>query len=106
MTGWLGTFSPGALRWRWLLATAVAALLLSLGVASAASAHPYLVASTPQAGVVASQAPTKIQVAFTEGLVIKGCSISVVGAGGKPVRVGALWATLGGDAITAGVGKL
>src|SRR5581483_1164602 len=99
--------TPGAVRRRWPLATAVAALLTTLlALAPAASAHPYLVAATPQGGVVSAQAPSKIQIAFTEGIVIKGSSISLSGSRGKTYKVGHLAATLGGDAMTAAVPKL
>jgi putative copper export protein/ABC-type branched-subunit amino acid transport system substrate-binding protein len=54
---------------------------------------------------VASQAPTSIQLAFTEGLVIKGCSITIQ-SGGKTVKVGAIRSALGGDAMSAKLPKL
>ncbi len=92
-------------RWWRVIATTVA-VLGSLTFASAASAHPYLIASTPQSGVVASQAPTSIQLAFTEGLVIKGCSISIKSNGGQTVQVGRIRAALGGNAMTAAIPKL
>ncbi|HWF53036.1 MAG TPA: ABC transporter substrate-binding protein, partial [Solirubrobacteraceae bacterium] len=90
-------------RWR-VIATAV--VLGALALAPAASAHPYLIASTPQGGVVDSQAPTSIQLAFTEGLVIKGCSIRVRSSSGRVVRVGAVRSSFGGNAMTAQIPKL
>src|SRR5581483_6547658 len=42
----------------------------------------------------------------TEGIVIKGSSISLSGSRGKTYKVGHLAATLGGDAMTAAVPKL
>ncbi len=97
-----------AARRRWPLATAVAAVVttLLLALAPAASAHPYLVASSPQAGVVASSAPTKVQIAFTEGLVLKGSSITITGPDHKTVPIGALQPALGGDAMTASIKKI
>ena len=81
-------------------------MLLLLAAAPAASAHPYLIAATPQSGVVAPTAPTKIQLAFTEALVIKGCSITVKSNSGQVVHVGTITPTLNGYAMTAPVSKL
>ncbi len=92
---------PHILRW-------LAPLLVAVGLlaAPAASAHPYLVAATPQGGTVASKTPSSIQLAFTEGLVIKGCSITVTGQSGKKAKVGRITAALGGDAMSAPVSGL
>src|SRR5580658_5633736 len=81
-------------------------LLLMLAAAPAASAHPYLIAATPQSGVVAPSAPSKIQLAFTEALVIKGCSISIKSNNGQTVHVGTITPTLNGYAMSAPVSKL
>lgn len=85
---------------------AAAAVLVALATAPAAGAHPYLVAATPQGGVVATTTPTKIQLAFTEALVIKGCSITVTGSGGDVVKVGKITPALGGYAMSAPAPKL
>jgi copper transport protein len=81
-------------------------VLLALATAPAAGAHPYLIAATPQSGVVAQTAPTRIQLAFTEALVIKGCSISIKSNNGQTVHVGAITSSLGGYAMSAPVSKL
>jgi len=91
-------------RRRALLAAAVA--LVALATAPAAGAHPYLVAATPQGGVVAQTAPTKIQLAFTEALVIKGCAITVKSSSGEVIHVGRITPVLGGYAMSAPVPKL
>jgi methionine-rich copper-binding protein CopC/putative copper export protein/ABC-type branched-subunit amino acid transport system substrate-binding protein len=90
-----------ARRWPKATAVAVSALCWFLVAVPSASAHPYLIASSPQAGVVASQAPSHIQIAFTEGLVISGCSVTITKQGGGHVKVGTLKPTLGGSAMTA-----
>jgi methionine-rich copper-binding protein CopC/putative copper export protein len=81
-------------------------VLLGLAMAPAAAAHPYLTAATPQGGVVAATAPTKVQLAFTEALVIKGGSISIRSNNGQAVHVGKITSALGGDAMSAPVSKL
>src|ERR1700761_7632013 len=91
-------------RWR-VIATAVVLGVLALAPA-VAQAHPYLTASTPQGGVVAPQAPSKIQLAFTEGLVIKGCSITIKNSHGQVVHSGRVAGSLGGDAMSVPVSKL
>jgi methionine-rich copper-binding protein CopC/putative copper export protein/ABC-type branched-subunit amino acid transport system substrate-binding protein len=82
------------------LATASASLVLLLLLAAPAGAHPYLVASTPQGGVVSPSAPTSVQIAFTEEIVIKGCSITVTAQNGRAIPTGPLRAALGGYAMT------
>jgi putative copper export protein/methionine-rich copper-binding protein CopC/ABC-type branched-subunit amino acid transport system substrate-binding protein len=79
---------------------------LALVAAPAASAHPYLIASTPQAGVVAPTRPQSVQIAFTERLVLQGCSITVRDAEGKTISIGRPRLTLGGDGLTAQTGTL
>jgi len=81
-------------------------VLVALATAPAAAAHPYLIAATPQSGVVAPSAPTKIQLAFTEALVIKGCSIAIKSDSGQVVHVGKITPALGGYAMSAPVSKL
>jgi copper transport protein len=81
-------------------------VVAALVAAPAAGAHPYLVAATPQGGAVASKAPTSIQLAFTEGLVLRGSSISVRSSQGSVVPVGSLTPALGGDAMSARIPKL
>lgn len=92
-------------RWR-AIATAAVVLGGLLLAPAAASAHPYLVGADPQSGVVAPQTPTSIKLAFTEGLVIKGCSISVKSSTGKVVHVGRVRSTLGGNAMQASLPHL
>jgi copper transport protein len=86
--------------------TAALGLLLVLASAPAASAHPYLVASTPQAGVVASAAPTSLQLGFTEALVLKGSAITVRDQHGRIVHEGPLHAANGGSGMSVSTGKL
>ncbi len=93
----------GARRRPWVAAVVI---LLALATAPAAAAHPYLIAATPQSGVVAPTAPTKIQLAFTEALVIKGCSIAIKSDSGQVVHVGKITPSLGGYAMSAPVSKL
>lgn len=85
---------------------AAAAVLIALAVAPAAGAHPSLVATAPQGGVVARTAPTQIRLAFTEALVIKGSSITIKGENGTVVHVGKITSALGGYAMSAAVPKL
>jgi copper transport protein len=79
--------------------------VLSLSPA-AASAHPYLVASTPQAGVVATSVPKSIQIAFTERLVLQGSSVTLRDSHGRVVRIGPLQPVSGGDGISASIANL
>jgi copper transport protein len=88
---------------RWVSA-AVASLALL--VAPAAAAHPYLVASTPESGVVATGAVSSVQLAFTERLVLEGSSVTVLNPQGRPVHVGRLKPAIGGNGFTASVGAL
>jgi putative copper export protein/methionine-rich copper-binding protein CopC/ABC-type branched-subunit amino acid transport system substrate-binding protein len=88
---------------RWISA-AVASLALL--VAPAAAAHPYLVASTPESGVVATGSVSSVQLAFTERLVLEGSSVTVLNPQGHPVKVGHLKPALGGNGFTASVGNL
>jgi methionine-rich copper-binding protein CopC/putative copper export protein len=85
---------------------AAVAVLVALTVAQPAGAHPYLVAATPQGGVVAPTAPKQIQLAFTEALVSKGCSITVKGEDGRVIHLGKIGGALGGHAISAPLPKL
>ena len=87
-------------------AIAVAVTSLALLAAPAASAHPYLVASTPESGVVATGSVSSVQLAFTERLVLEGSSVTVLNPQGHPVRVGRLKPALGGNGFTASVGSL
>jgi copper transport protein len=91
-------------RWRAIAAAAVA--LGALVLAPAVAAHPYLVGASPQGGVVAPQAPTSVKLAFTEGLVIKGCSITMRSGSGQIVHLGKLRSTLAGDAVEASLPHL
>jgi copper transport protein len=88
---------------RWISA-AVASLALL--VAPAAAAHPYLVASTPESGVVATGSVSSVQLAFTERLVLEGSSVTVLNPQGHQVHVGHLKPALGGNGFTASVGSL
>jgi copper transport protein len=83
-----------------------AVLLAMLALAPAAAAHPYLVASTPQAGVVASGAPKSVQLGFTEALVLKGCSITVRDQHGHVAHTGPLRAANGGSGMSVTSAKL
>jgi putative copper export protein/methionine-rich copper-binding protein CopC len=85
---------------------AIVVTLLALFGAPAASAHPYLVASTPEAGVVAPGAVNAIRIAFTEHLVLQGSSVVVRDADGHVVRTGRVGTALGGDGLTASTGHL
>ncbi len=77
-----------------------------LAAPAGASAHPYLVASTPQAGVVSPSAPKSIQIAFTEHLVLQGCSITLRDGHGRVVRTGPLRAVSGGDGLSVSTASL
>src|ERR1700722_8256736 len=68
-------------------AIAVAVTSLALLAAPAAAAHPYLVASTPESGVVATGSVSSVQLAFTARLVLEGSSVTVPHPQGHPVRV-------------------
>jgi copper transport protein len=86
--------------------TAALGLLLGLVLAPAAAAHPYLVASTPQAGVVSSGAPTSVQLGFTESLVIKGCSVTVRDQHGHVIHTGAVRPANQGSGMSVSTAKL
>jgi copper transport protein len=88
------------------LAAIATVAALTVLIPASASAHPYLVASTPQAGVVASGTPHSIQVAFTERLVLQGCSITLRDAQGRIVSHGPLRSALGGDGMTVSTANL
>jgi copper transport protein len=79
---------------------------LALLVAPAAVAHPYLVASTPESGVVATGTVSSVKLAFTERLVLEGSSVTVLATSGRVVHVGRLRPALGGNGFTASVGNL
>jgi methionine-rich copper-binding protein CopC/putative copper export protein/ABC-type branched-subunit amino acid transport system substrate-binding protein len=87
---------------------AVCALLaaLSMLAAPAAGAHPYLVATSPQAGVLALGQPTSIQLSFTEAVTLSGCSITVRNQRGRPVHTGPLRAIDGGYGLSVATPKL
>jgi methionine-rich copper-binding protein CopC/putative copper export protein/ABC-type branched-subunit amino acid transport system substrate-binding protein len=86
------------------IVAAVASLALLL--APVAVAHPYLVASTPESGVVATGSVSSVQLAFTERLVLEGSSVTVLNPQGYAVHVGRLRSALGGNGFTASVGNL
>jgi methionine-rich copper-binding protein CopC/putative copper export protein/ABC-type branched-subunit amino acid transport system substrate-binding protein len=85
---------------------ALAGAVLALAMAAPADAHPYLVASTPRAGVVATTVPSSIALAFTEALTVKGGSITVRDASGHRVHTGPLHSANGGDGMSVSTGKL
>jgi copper transport protein len=93
-------------RRRWRAIATAAGVVGALVLAPAAAAHPYLVGATPQGGVVAPQTPTSIKLAFTEALVIKGCSLTLTSGSGQVVHVGGLRSTLSGDAMEASLPHL
>lgn len=92
------------LRRAW--AAAIAAVALVLVMAAPASAHPYLVSSNPQAGVVAPSPPNSITIAFTEALTLKGCSITLRDQRGHVVRTNPLRSANGGAGMSVSMKTL
>jgi methionine-rich copper-binding protein CopC len=62
-----------------------AALLLAAG---AALAHPMFVAAAPRRGAVIPVAPKEIRISFSEAILAKGSSFTLVDAEGRPMRTG------------------
>jgi methionine-rich copper-binding protein CopC/putative copper export protein len=98
-----GVMSGAVKRLGWAAGVAVAMMLVGAGPAAA---HPYLAASTPQAGVVAKSQPSSVEMAFTEGLTLSGCSITIRNQKGQVVHSGRLQSADGGDGMQVSTGKL
>ncbi|GAB3589700.1 hypothetical protein GCM10027446_02810 [Angustibacter peucedani] len=71
-----------------LLATAALTLLAVLGPAQQAQAHAFLTASNPSDGQTVHQAPTALQLDFSELVVVGSTTVDVVDGGGHHLPVG------------------
>lgn len=59
----------------------------SLTVAGPAFAHAHLTEATPAAGAIVQEAPTKIELRFSEGVEAPFAKIEIKGAGGQDVPI-------------------
>lgn len=90
-------------------AVAVSALLtlilgaLQLWAAGPASAHPYLVQTEPGPGVTLPNPPPRIQIGFTEPVVIEGSSLRLEDSEGRPVELGPLGVPKEGPGLAADI---
>jgi methionine-rich copper-binding protein CopC/putative copper export protein len=78
-------------------------LVLSLWAAEPAGAHPYLVQTEPGPGVELRDAPGRIQIAFTERVVLEGSSLRLDDSDGRPVLLGPLGAPKEGPGLAADI---
>ncbi len=85
---WLRTVSPSHLGSLGRLAITVAAVALSAGTfAAAASAHAFLIRSSPQAGARLATAPNMMSLGFSEPLIAGSQRVVIVRANGHTVEL-------------------
>lgn len=78
----------------------VALAALAAG-APPASAHPSLLSSAPAPGSILGRAPTRVQLAFTENVELRGSSLRVGGPRATTIRTGPLVRTRGAPGLAA-----
>src|SRR5438067_10146576 len=90
-------------------AVAVSALLFVLLVivapwpANPAGAHPYLVQTQPGPGVALRDAPSLVQIGFTERVVLEGSSLRLEDDDGRPVALGPIRTPKEGPGLAADI---
>jgi putative copper export protein/methionine-rich copper-binding protein CopC len=89
-------------------AVAVSAFLFLLiafsgWTAGPAAAHPYLVQTEPGPGIALPNPPERIQIGFTEPVVLEGSSLRLEDSDGRPVPLGRLGAPKGGPGLAADI---
>lgn len=77
--------------------------LVCLGLPSAADAHPSLLTTSPSPGAIGGSPPKRIQLAFSEGIEIKGSSLTLYDRAARKVALGPLVREPGGPGMSAGV---
>ncbi|MEW6476655.1 MAG: ABC transporter substrate-binding protein [Actinomycetota bacterium] len=87
------------------VAAFLAGILLgfSFWAAAPAGAHPYLVQTEPGPGVKLRDPPTRIQIGFTEGVVLEGSSLRLDDSDGRPVPLGPLGSPKEGPGLAADI---
>ncbi|HKY77663.1 MAG TPA: copper resistance protein CopC, partial [Acidimicrobiia bacterium] len=83
--------------------TGFALLPISLWAAQPAGAHPYLVQTEPGPGVEQRDPPMRIQIAFTERVVLEGSSLQLDDSDGRPVALGPLGTPKQGPGLAADI---
>src|SRR5918999_1563482 len=78
-------------------------VLLSPWAAQPAGAHPYLVQTEPGPGVELRDSPGRIQIAFTERVVLEGSSLRLDDSDGRPVPLGTLGSPKEGPGLAADI---
>ncbi|HEV8626622.1 MAG TPA: ABC transporter substrate-binding protein [Acidimicrobiia bacterium] len=78
-------------------------LIFSAWGAQPAGAHPYLVQTEPGPGVALRDPPARIQIAFTERVVLEGSSLRLDDSDGRPLPLGPLGAPKQGPGLAADV---
>jgi methionine-rich copper-binding protein CopC/putative copper export protein/ABC-type branched-subunit amino acid transport system substrate-binding protein len=86
------------------IAAAVALGALCTGPA-AALAHPLLVTSAPAPGAIVPGAPSTLTLAFSESSVPRGSAVTVTGPGSRPIALGRLASSDGGQQLVAALPK-
>ena len=78
-------------------------LVLSPWAVQPAGAHPYLVQTEPGPGVALPDTPTRIQVGFTERVVLEGSSLRLEDSDGRPIDLGPLGSPKEGPGLAADI---
>lgn len=78
-------------------------LVVPVWVAVPAGAHPYLVQTEPGPGVTLRNPPTRIQIGFTEPVVLQGSTLRLEDFDGNPVALGPLSVPEEGPGIAADI---
>lgn len=99
---------PSPLRFSAILrprahAAAVLSVLACLGLPSVAFAHPSLLTTSPGPGAIEGNAPSRIQLAFSERIEREGSSLTLRDRAGRVVPLGPLTEVDGGPGMAAGV---
>ena len=89
---------------RWAAALLAGILVaFSPWVTEPAGAHPYLVQTEPGPGVSLRDAPPRIQIGFTEPVVLEGSSLQVEDGEGRPVALGPIVSPKEGPGLAADI---
>ena len=78
-------------------------LIISAWGAQPAGAHPYLVQTEPGPGVALRDPPARIEIGFTERVVLEGSSLRVDDSDGRPVPMGPLGTPKQGPGLAADI---